>query len=305
MKKLNHNFTSFAQIIIKNRAIVIGTCILIILFFAVGLTRLKVTVSIDSFFLSSDPLVKQRDHFENLFDNNDFLGLLVEADDVFDPTVIQSMHEIITEVQERVPYITSVTSIPTTPPVLLKGKSLRFKGDVLQSNKEEVETIRGYFDERHTLKSVLYSKGYKQAWILFRLEEYPTEWDSNEEPAMYVGRKTMEVIKEFQSDELHIYPTGIPVYAFRKSNEMMEDLTKILIIASLAALVCILFLIRSPMGILGSLLIMGGSIYNNLWQSWLAWLYSRYHLHACPNASNYCSYRRLYHTRYKLFQAPL
>ena len=229
-------------------------------FSAFGIIKLRTTVSIDSFFLSDDPLVEKRDRFESIFKNNDFIGLLIEADDVFTPEVIQMMNDLCNEISERVPYVSSIVSIPTTAAPLLGGASFHFDNGKLRENTEQLEDIRERFDRRRSLKSVLYSKDYKQAWILVQLEEYPSVWENNEEPPMYTGRKAMEVVSEFQIDDIRIIPTGVPVLAYRKSNEMMEDLTRILMIAGIAALICIMLLIRTPMGVAGSLIVMGGSI---------------------------------------------
>lgn len=257
---LQNWFASFAAFIIKIRVVIIILFIVLMVFSVFGIMKLKTTVSIDSFFLPNDPLVEKRDQFESIFKNNDFIGLLIEADDVFDPEVIQLMSDLNSDITENVPYVNSIVSIPTTAPSLLGGASFNFEKGTLTDSREELEKLRSHFDKRRSLRSVLYSKDYKQAWILVRLEEYPTAWESNEEPPMYTGHKVMDVLQEFESGEVTITPTGIPVMAYRKSTELMEDLSQIMLIAGLTALICILFLIRTPMGVAGSLLVMIGSI---------------------------------------------
>ena len=259
-KNLNARFASFAEAVIRFRIPVLILFIILAAISVSGILKLRVTVSIDSFFLPDDPLVAQRDRYESIFSNNDFIGLLIEADDVFEPEIIQLIHDLGNRIEEEVPYVSSITSIPATSPALLGGKSFHFENGLLTDKREDIEKLRERFDRRRSLRSVLYSKDYSQAWLLVRLEEYPEVWESSEEPPMYAGGKMMDVVGEFQGGDYRIYPTGIPVMAFRKSNEMMEDLGRILLIAGIAALICILVLIRTPMGVAGSLLVMAGSL---------------------------------------------
>ncbi|MDC7225698.1 MAG: MMPL family transporter [Spirochaetales bacterium] len=257
---LQNWFAALAAFVIRIRVVVVILFAALMAFSIFGIMQLRTTTSIDSFFLQDDPLVAKRDQFESIFQNNDFIGILVEADDVFAPEVIQTMHDLNNEIIERVPYVSSITSIPTTVPALLGGASFHFENDILTDDEAALEDLRSRFDKRRSMRSVLYSKDYKQAWILVNLQEYPQVWESNEEPPMYTGHKMMEIIEEFQNDNIDITPTGVPVLAFRKAKEMMEDLTRVILIAGIAALICIIFLIRTPMGVAGSMIIMAGSI---------------------------------------------
>jgi predicted RND superfamily exporter protein len=75
--------TRFVQVVLKFRMPVLLVTFLLLPVCVPGLFRLDVNVKIEDFFVEDDPVLENQKEFCRLFKNNDFIGVLVESDDVF------------------------------------------------------------------------------------------------------------------------------------------------------------------------------------------------------------------------------
>jgi hypothetical protein len=219
------------------------------LFFGLGLQKIKTTVAIRNFFLDDDPVLIEQNAVEKLFGNNDFVGVLVEADDIFLPTVLKTIRELGAELKKEVPYsgeVTSITEIGFLPM------------DQVPLTMSESESYRATFDKLPNLKGRLYSNDYRQSWIILSLKsfEHTAEFQS-EDPIFLVGRIAYDIIQKYKQEGIRLTPGGIPILDYREKVEMEADMLKILIIASIITFLFLLFAIRNFIPLLGALFVVG------------------------------------------------
>ena len=81
----------------------------IIAFF--GLGKIKINASDQGLFLKDSELRSNTKLFEKYFGNNDFLALLVESDDIFNPDVLKMIRELGETLQEEIPLCDAVISL--------------------------------------------------------------------------------------------------------------------------------------------------------------------------------------------------
>ena len=273
-KKKNNNLmlTKLSNFIL-NYKIVILILILVLSALAIpGLSFLKVTVNIESFFLEDDPIIKNQNKFEKLFNTNDFAGILVENDNVFSRESLTLINEIQSKLSKNVPFMKKIQSLTTIKKPFQDKSYLNFENKNLLSNDKELEHFKKFCNGNDSLKSVLFSSNNKQAWILIKLNPYPSkkDWNEKQEPLFKVGQSIYDTVKSIKNEKTILTATGVPVYAYRKVTEMMEDLVFILIIGAVVALILSIVILHSIQGVIGTLLVISLSILSVLGiQGWL------------------------------------
>ncbi len=271
IEAINNWFEKLGNIVVKLRWPIIALSLVLLAFGIYGLLNLEFELSIDSFFLEDDPLMIEKESFEDLFGNNDFIGVLVDADDVFSYRTMEMIRELGTELKEELPFakeLVSLTDFKYTSP---KGATIKVSESSIPEELEDLELLRTTFDKSNRMRGKLYSTDYTQAWIILRLNEYPEkdEWDEKDEPALFVGEKAFKIIRRFEQEYKENYPeeesfkltpTGIPIHIYRKKIDMNEDLIRVLIVAGIIAIFFIMLMIRTVPGTIGTIFVMGASI---------------------------------------------
>lgn len=271
-EKINNTFHKFGRFVVKFKLPIIVLMVAIFALGVYGLTRLKIQVTIESFFLEDDPVMVDKREFEKVFGNNDFVGVLVEAEDVFNFETVKLIRELGIDIKTSIdsnlismgykPITGEIMSLTEFSYTASNGTVLDISDIKLSRIEGVVDSIRDLFDKRKTLRGKLYSEDYKQTWIIIRLDKYPdtTKWTQKEEPAMYIGKIVLDVIKKYEKEGYRLTPAGVPPYSYQKNVEMFEDMRRVLIIAAAIALIFMIIMIRSPAGIIGTTLVMGSAI---------------------------------------------
>ena len=220
-----------------------------------GVFRMDVTVDIADFFLEDDPVIKNQEEFRRQFGNNDFVGVLVESEDVFSRKTLELIKLVGERLKDEVPLASDLVSLTELTRVRSGGLLLRFDSAALVSTDEEVEVIRSFYSENPSLQGILFTRDHRQAWVLLKLEDYPAtdDWPEETTPLFSVGRVAYELVQSIDSGEARLIATGVPVYAYRKEAEMMDDLTRVLVIAAVVALALSILIFRSAQGVVGTL----------------------------------------------------
>jgi predicted RND superfamily exporter protein len=254
--------TRFVQVVLKFRMPVLLVTFLLLPVCVPGLFRLDVNVKIEDFFVEDDPVLENQKEFCRLFKNNDFIGVLVESDDVFSRESLELIKTVGDRLKESVPFAGDVVSLVELDKKSFGQKRLLFEGSELSSSDEEVEQIRISYSQTPSLNGVLFSNDYRQAWILLQLLAYPSEeaWTGEDDPLFAVGQAAYDTVKSIDPGNSTLTATGVPVYAFRKKAEMMKDLLRVLAIGSIVALILSILIIQSVQGVIGTLMVIFVSV---------------------------------------------
>lgn len=241
--------------IIKYRKPVIFAYLLLIVICLPGLFRLNVTVEMDDYFLDDDPVLSAGKAFGSVFDDGDFVGVLLESPDVYSRESLELAWRIGTALSSSVPGARTVTSIVTQDGTLTGGHSLEFDNSELLSGDQEIEAFRNAVTASPLLGTSLVSPDQSEAWILLSLEPYAGDGDE-----ISVGRTAWEALEGIDAGEARITPSGIPVVAYRKYVELTEDLIRVIIIAAIVAVILSTIVLRSIKAVLGTLGVFAGAV---------------------------------------------
>lgn len=247
MSKIELFFNNLGELIVRRRWMLIVIILTVGTLASIGLKDLKTSVSITNLFLEDDQVIKDQKEFDSIFGNSDFVGVLVESNDVFSVETMNLLKSISSDLQSDVAIIDSVSSIYS------------FTDEI---SIESLEKTRNSLDLRQSVRGKLYSEDYRQAWILCSLSTYPSdnEWTEINDPSYTVGESVMKIVEKYQSQGASVLATGVPVLEYRKTIEMMGDLFIVIGLAALLALILIIIIIRSFSGVVGAVLVIGISI---------------------------------------------
>ncbi|MDC7240254.1 MAG: MMPL family transporter [Spirochaetales bacterium] len=247
----------------KNPVIIMLLSAALLAFCIPGLSRISFTTDISDYFVDNDPVLTSQEKFQQLFDKHEFIAVLVESDDVFSRETLETIYSLGEKLMEDVPFAESLVSLSSVNPVLAGGLSFSFEEGRLVSTDNEIEEIRESFRGIESFRGSLFSDDMKQAWIIVNLGAYPAadEWPGNKTPQFAAGEIAYDTVQSFKAaDGTTLTATGIPVYAHRKEQEMLQDFMKILVLGAIVSALMTAVILRNLQAIIGTLLVIFFSV---------------------------------------------
>ena len=254
LERINKKFGKAAKTIVRLRWLIIVGLIFLNLIAIIGIKRIQIDVSNESWFLQDDPLMVAKHEFEEIFGNNDYVAILVEADNVFSPEILKMMRELGQELKSKLPYADKLMSITDldftrgTEQGLIVGNIVP---DEIPTDPEKIAEIKKLAFSKEFLVNRLFSDDCKQAWILLRLRSYPeTDGTSMEEyPQLVVGRNALEIIGQDKYKNFNLKATGMPVLNHEKRSYYNKEAGRIFGISILITIISLILLLRSVRGV--------------------------------------------------------
>ncbi len=254
LERTNKWFGEKVKTIIRFRWWIIIGLILLNLFAIAGMKRIQIDTSMENWFLKDDPLVVAKEEFEDIFGSNDYVAVLVEADDVFSPEILKMMRELGQELKTKLPYADKLMSITDmdftrgTEEGLIVGNIVP---DEVPTDPEEIDEIKNLAFSKKFLVNRLFSDDCKQAWILLRLGKYPEvdKTSIKEDPQIVVGRKALEIVGQDKYKKFNLKATGMPVLFDMKMSYYSKEAGRVFGISFLITIIVLIILLRSLRGL--------------------------------------------------------
>lgn len=275
---INNWFEKFGHWVVKNKNIILVLFVAITVTCSLGLPQLKIGLDLDKYFTKNDPILVGKKIFNEHFGNNEFIGVLVDADSVFDRDVLKVIRELSIELEDSVPFASEVVSI-TNLKYIVPVKSVRRSKKPIYNTRDinidsisdgQLKQIVQLFDNREGVKGQLYANDYSQTWIVLRLKKYPNkaDWNHDKTPIEYVGQIASGIVDKYnnkykdQLSEKHFKLTaaGSPVIAYKRNKESLAEMKWIIVLAAIVAILLIILMTRSFKASLGIILTVSGSL---------------------------------------------
>ena len=242
----------FANRVLKYRIPVFATIIALFILSVPGFLKMNVTVEIADYFIEGDEALEHQERFEKIFGKTNFVGVLFESEDVFSTSSLEKIHEIGDSLEAGIPYADGIYSVATLSYGELGRKGYEFgKNGSLISSPSDQEACTSTITGDPSLSGMLFSESRKEAWILVPLsfdglEEIPGDFE--------LGELVYSTVLAIESGEsMTITAVGASVYAHRKKAEMLSDLSKIMILGALVALILCIIIFRRWQAIIATL----------------------------------------------------
>lgn len=244
-------FRRAAEAQIKRRGPILAVVAILTIFFLAGL--LKFSTVYDKVLLGATEEQKRAEEkFRKVF-STDSIMILVTADDVFSPDVLNEIDVIGRRLEKEVPYSRPVQSLLTMSVPLGKEDEIEISnpfGGKIPQDKEELARIKEFFLSRKSLSNTFVSDDAKECWIILPLEQV-------EDPKMEragAARKIVQEESENSKGICSLYPVGFSYIDLEATEYNVHESVVRVAIGFLVMLAFLIALVRSFRGVLVSLL---------------------------------------------------
>jgi SAM-dependent methyltransferase len=210
----------------------------------VGRGRLETDIDQENWFPEDDALLAAKARFEEIFGNDDFCAILVEADDVFTPGVLSKIRQLGRELLEKVSYaddVISLTDFEFTYGTWEGVQIIDLVPDPIPADAETLDRIKAMALSKPSIKNRIVSTDGTQTWIMLRMKPIPEDWEKDyaKNPDLAIGRIGNEIAGQDKYAILNPKTTGLPVINVEKRDFFAKE-TPMLIGFSLNTMIIIL-----------------------------------------------------------------
>jgi len=258
LERINKRFRKAGEKILSLRWFFVVLLLVVTSISVVGVQKVELNSSWDSWFMEDDPVMKAKHRFEDIFGNSDAGAILVEADDVFSHDVLKMIRNLTAELESGVPFVDKVVSLSDFEFSSATGGGIRV-GDLVPEKipvkKSELEKIRKQAFSKTNLVNRLFSDDSKETWIHIRLKEIPDSFKAEAkvkgvEPLFVIGEKIRNIVKQDKYSKFSLKDTGMPAIALDKTNFFKKESARVVMLAVLAAIIVLILFLRSLRGVL-------------------------------------------------------
>ena len=173
-------FSSLADKLLRFRWLGIFAVVLLTVFFAFQMQGLKFDNSNEVWFVEGDRSLDLIDKFRDVFGNDDFVVLLFESRDFFEPENISRIKRLAEALEAEVPYLKDMTWLGNVEYIegIEDGVKIHELLETVPEDPEEMAEIREKALSEPTYLNSLISPDGQSAAIILEMERYPEDGDT-------------------------------------------------------------------------------------------------------------------------------
>ena len=255
IEKLNLFFRKAGEAILRLRWVAIIGFLLIFVVSIGGLGRLETSTDTDDWFLEDDAMLKVKDRFEEIFGNNDFCAVLVEAENVFTPEILEKIREMGKELIREVPFaddVISLTDFEFTYGTEEGMEIIDLVPEVIPTDKAALEIIKEMALSKPSMKNRIVSEDGRQTWVMLRMKHFPDDWRSEkrETALLAAGRVVNEITGQEKYATLSPKTTGLPVISYDKIKFFAKETPRLFGVSLLLTIIVLAVSLRNVRGVI-------------------------------------------------------
>ncbi len=254
IEKINARFHKTAEIILRLRWLNLVLFVLLVAISIVGTKQIKTYVDPDNWFLEDDAMVATRERFKEIFGNDDFCAVLVEADNVFTPEILSKIRELGAELVEKVPFsddVISLTDFEFTFGTEEGMEIIDLIPEPVPTSPDELAKIKAMALSKPSLKNKIVSEDGRYTWIALRMKPIPDVWGKSEKvnPEMAVGQTFNKIVGQEKYQILNPKTTGMPVLNVDKRTFFGKETPRLFKLSILLTIFILAVSLRSLTGV--------------------------------------------------------
>ena len=233
----------FANLVIRFRFPLLVGIVILTIFFAYQLTKVKIDSDILNYLPQDDPVVVLFREIGEKFGGNSLAIIALETQDVFNPRTLARIDTITSRFQalpeiSQVLSLTDILDIKKIPDGIEVGKLIP-RGRIPQDH-EELQKLRDYALSKEMYRDNLVSSNGRIALIIARIREGSSKTE--------IAEKMKEIVQATKGDE-KIYYSGIPFQMVFLTDIITRDLGKLIPLVSLLVVLVLYLSFRSIRGV--------------------------------------------------------
>ena len=251
VSKINSFFRKIGEGQIKHRKLCLFILIAWTLVCLSGMRNFRSESSNSDWIVNGSEIKKNSDHFKDVFGNDQYVLVLVQADDVFAPDVLNMIDRLGERLEDEVPFADKVTSLTTVSIPIGDEEGFEVKSpfnDGIPTDARELAEKKAFIMSRESIVNNLVSDNAKECWLSLKLNPFKNE----SEDVSAVGHAAEKVIMsdEFKSDRWSLMPIGSAYTTAEKEDVLTKDFVSRIGLGFLVMLICLIIFVRSVSGVI-------------------------------------------------------
>jgi len=251
VSKINKFFRRVGEAQIKHRKLCLIILFAVTLICLSGMRNFRSESSNSDWIVNGSEIKKNSDHFKEVFGNDQYVLVLVQADDVFAPDVLNMIDRLGERLEAEVPFADKVTSLTTVSIPIGDEEGFEVKSpfnDGIPTNPRELAEKKAFILSRESIVNNLVSDNAKECWISLKLNPFKNE----SEDVSDVGHAAEKVIMsdEFKSDRWSLMPIGSAYTTAEKEDVLTKDFASRIALGFLVMLICLIIFARTVSGVI-------------------------------------------------------
>lgn len=251
VSKINKFFRRIGEAQIKHRKLCLIILLAVTLVCLSGMRNFRSESSNSDWIVNGSEIKKNSDHFKEVFGNDQYVLVLVQADDVFAPDVLNMIDRLGERLESEVPFADKVTSLTTVSIPIGDEEGFEVKSpfnDGIPTDAHELAEKKAFIMSRESIVNNLVSDNAKECWISLKLNPFKNE----SEDVSAVGHAAEKVIMsdEFKSDRWSLMPIGSAYTTAEKEDVLTKDFASRIALGFLVMLICLIIFARSLSGVI-------------------------------------------------------
>lgn len=251
VSKINKFFRRVGEAQIKHRKLCLIILFAVTLVCLSGMRNFRSESSNSDWIVNGSEIKKNSDHFKEVFGNDQHVLVLVQADDVFAPDVLNMIDRLGERLETEVPFADKVTSLTTVSIPIGDEEGFEVKSpfnDGIPTDARELAEKKAFILSRESIVNNLVSDNAKECWISLKLNPFKNE----SEDVSAVGHAAEKVIMsdEFKSDRWTLMPIGSAYTTAEKEDVLTKDFASRIALGFLVMLICLIIFARSVSGVI-------------------------------------------------------
>ena len=251
VSKINKFFRRVGEAQIKHRKLCLIILFAVTLVCLSGMRNFRSESSNSDWIVNGSEIKKNSDHFKDVFGNDQYVLVLVQADDVFAPDVLNMIDRLGERLEDEVPFADKVTSLTTVSIPIGDEEGFEVKSpfnDGIPTDARELAEKKAFIMSRESIVNNLVSDNAKECWLSLKLNPFKNE----SEDVSAVGHAAEKVIMsdEFKSDRWSLMPIGSAYTTAEKEDVLTKDFVSRIGLGFLVMLICLIIFVRSVSGVI-------------------------------------------------------
>jgi predicted RND superfamily exporter protein len=253
VSRVNKVFARLGRFQIKFRWLILLATILVTLAACLGLPQLQMTASEEEWFDDWDKVKIDQAHFNDVFGSDDGYMVMVRANDVFAPEVLNAIKRLSKRLENEVPYADRVVSLThnlSIPIANDEGFEVidPFEGGI-PTDSAQLAAKKSLIMSRESLVNNIVSDDTKETWVILSLKSYEGGIDFGKDSIAPFARNVI-LSDEFKSDKFEMLPTGMSYTEMEENEVISRECAMRIGIGFAVMLACLILFVRSLRGVI-------------------------------------------------------
>ena len=269
IEKINELFARFAGQLLRRRWLVLATFVLVMIMSVIGMKRMVKETSFDDYFIEDDPMLVMTDEFKSHFGNDYYVGVLTQCDNHFTQEHLATLRSLSNELLDSLSYADKVTSLTDIEFMVGSDEGMTIEqivpDEIPEDGTAAMDSIKARaFSKPHVARKLISQDG-RLSWIMVKLRTFPKDsvWkqQGTVAPDIITGQEEERIIKKPAYASLHPKGTGMPYVTNCKTVYIGQEMSRLMMIATIVCMLVMLCMTRSLRGVLAPIISVVGGLF--------------------------------------------